>query len=146
MASSRSDYRLAKGFRSGLEGRIAIELESVGITDCYETLKIPFVQPAKSRNYTPDFVLPNGIIIESKGIFSVADRQKHVWIKEQHPELDIRFVFYNSRNKIRKGSKTTYGMWCDANGFLFADHSIPDAWIEEKRSDKKNKKFNKSTA
>ena len=142
---AKFDYRLAKGFRSGLEGRIALELESAGITDCYEVLRIPFEQPAKARNYTPDFVLPNGIIVESKGIFSVADRQKHVWIKEQHPDLDIRFVFYNSRNKIRKGSRTTYGMWCDANGFLFADHSIPAAWIEVQRSGKNNKQFYKST-
>lgn len=122
---------IANGYRSGLEDRVALELSKIGIKDCYEILKIPFLQPEKKRTYTPDFVLPNGVIVETKGIFTVADRQKHLWIKDQHPHLDIRFVFSNSRSKIRKGSKTTYAMWCTKNGFDYADKSIPLEWINE---------------
>ena len=62
------------------------------------------------RTYTPDFELPNGIIIESKGRFVAADRKKHLLVQKQHPELDIRFVFSNSKAKISKGSKTTLCM------------------------------------
>ena len=77
-----------------------------------------------------DFILPNGIIIESKGRFVPDDRKKHLKVREQNPKLDIRFVFSNSRNKIRKGSKTTYAMWCEKNNFLYADKRIPDEWIK----------------
>lgn len=130
--SARSLAR-AKGFRSGLEDKVAIQLAEHGIVDCYETSKIPYIQPEKRRTYTPDFVLPNGIVVETKGIFSLDDRQKHLWIKDQWPNLDIRFVFSNSNAKIRKGSKTTYAMWCEKNDFQYADKLIPDTWIKTRR-------------
>jgi len=97
----------------------------------YEELVIPYVKPEKPAKYTPDFVLPNGIIIESKGRFLTEDRQKHLLVKKQHPELDIRFVFSNSRTKISKRSATTYADWAIKNGFLFSDKSIPAEWINE---------------
>ena len=77
-------------------------------------------------------ILSNGIIVESKGRFVTADRKKHLLIKKQHPTLDIRFVFSNSKAKINKGSKTTYGDWCDKHGFLYADKLIPEEWLYEK--------------
>lgn len=98
----------------------------------YEESIINFEQPAKKRKYTPDFVLPNGIIVETKGLFDTADRQKHLWLQEQHPDLDIRFVFSNSKQKIRKGSPTSYAMWCERNGFQYADKLIPIPWLKEK--------------
>lgn len=130
---SRKAHALKNGYRSGLEERIAQELKALGISFEYESTKIKFLQPAKQRTYTPDFILPNGIIIETKGRFITADRQKHLMIKEQHPDLDIRFVFQNCNTKISKKSKTTYAMWCEKNGFLYADKSIPLAWIKEPR-------------
>ena len=77
-------------------------------------------------------MLRNGIIVESKGIFDVEDRKKHLLIREQHPELDIRFVFSSSRSKLYKGSKTSYAEWCEKYGFQFADKLIPAAWLREK--------------
>ena len=71
------------------------------------------------------------MIVETKGIFEVADRQKHLLVKQQHPGLDIRFVFSRSKSPIRKGSPTTYANWCVKNGFLFADKLIPQDWIDE---------------
>jgi len=117
------------GYRSGLEDRISKQLKALSIPVKYEEFKIKY-QVNEVRTYTPDFELPNGIIIESKGRFVVADRKKHLLIKKQHPDLDIRFVFSNSRAKINKGSKTTYGMWCDKHGFLYADKLIPEEWIK----------------
>lgn len=123
---------LKHGFRSGLEETIAKKLSADNVAFEYEKLKINFTQPEKKRSYTPDFqLLKNGIIIESKGRFLVADRLKHLWVKEQHPELDIRFVFSNSKAKLSKASKTTYGMWCDKHGFKYADREIPKGWINE---------------
>lgn len=118
-------------YRSGLEDKIVAELTSKKVQFTYEKNVVEYVKPSRKAKYTPDFVLPNGIVVETKGRFVTADRQKHLQVKEQHPDLDIRFVFSNSNNRISKKSKTTYGMWCEKNGFVFADRSIPDAWLSE---------------
>jgi hypothetical protein len=84
--------------------------------------------------YTPDFLIPtkNGFFfVETKGRFVPADRQKHLLIKKQFPEKDIRFVFSNQNQKLYKGSKTSYAMWCDKHGFTYANKTIPDAWLNE---------------
>ena len=137
-SSSNSKTRskaIAEGYRSGLEERVSKELQDAGIDGEYEQHKITFQQPSKDRKYTPDFWLkgPKGtIIIETKGRFVVADRQKHIYIRDSNPELDIRFVFMNHKAKIRKGSKTTYGDWCNKQGFLYSEtKSIPEDWIKE---------------
>lgn len=119
------------GFRSGLEEQIAQQLIDAGLKVDYESEKIAYIKPARNAKYTPDFILPNGIIIESKGRFVTEDRQKHLIIKEQYPDLDIRFVFSNSRTRISKNSKTTYAMWCEKHGYLFADKFIPQEWLDE---------------
>lgn len=87
----------------------------------------------RNRTYTPDFLLPNGIIIETKGRFLPEDRRKHLEVRKQHPELDIRFVFSRASAPINKGSKTTYAMWCEKHGFLWADKQIPDDWLYEEK-------------
>ncbi len=114
----------------GLEDRIKGQLKSLKVPFKYEEFKIKY-EVNEVRTYTPDFELPNGIIIESKGRFDTADRKKHLLVKKQHPELDIRFVFSNSNAKISKGSKTTLGMWCDKHDYLYADKLIPEEWIKE---------------
>ena len=130
-ASSRRKHN-PSNYKSGLEDTVAAQLAAEGIIGIYETLKISFVQPVKLRTYTPDFPLPNGIIVETKGRFTVDDRQKHLWIKEQRPELDIRFLFSNSNQRLYKGSVTTYAGWCKKHGFNFADKRIPIEWLKEK--------------
>lgn len=119
------------GFRSGLEKDTFENLKSRGVDVAYEDRKIKYTKPAKPQTYNPDFTLPNGILIETKGRFVTKDRQKHLAIKAQYPDLDIRFVFGNSRNPIAKGSKTTYAMWCEKNGFKYADRWVPQEWIDE---------------
>jgi hypothetical protein len=128
MATTR--HAIKHGYRSGLEETIAKDLKEAGISFLYEDKKITY-QVNQVRTYTPDFILPNGIIIETKGRFVVDDRMKHLMIREQYPHLDLRFVFSNSRNKIRKGSKITYGDWCTKHGFLYADKRIPDEWLKQ---------------
>ena len=123
---------IKNGYRSGLEDRISDQLKSLSVTVKYEELKIKYTVPESLHTYTPDFELPNGIIIESKGRFVAADRKKHLLVKEQHPLLDIRFVFSNSKAKISKGSKTSYADWCDKHSFQYADKLIPDDWIKER--------------
>ena len=52
-------------------------------------------------------------------------------IKKSYPHLDIRFVFQNPKNKLYKGSKTTYADWCDKNGYKYATKLIPSSWFKE---------------
>ena len=127
------------GYRSGLEKKLSDELKALKVKFSYESLKIEWEDLAY-RTYTPDFVLNNGIIIESKGMFTAADRRKHLAIKRQHPKLDIRFVFENSRRKLRKGAKSTYGEWCYKYGLLYSNRVIPEDWVKEKGKNK-HKKF-----
>lgn len=133
-----SDLRsiaIAQGYRSGLEDKVASELTSKGVSYTYEKVKIKYIKPERQATYTPDFVLDNGIIVETKGRFVTADRQKHLLIKDQHPYLDIRFVFSNAKGRISKLSKTTYADWCNKHGFIYAEKSIPNAWLKEKKKD-----------
>ena len=121
------------GYRSGLEETVANYLEDRNISFEYENKAntIKYIIPAKNHTYLPDFKLPNGIIVETKGRFVLADRKKHEFIKQQHPEIDIRIVFSNSKTRISKASKTTYGMWCEKMGIPYADKEIPQSWLEE---------------
>ena len=108
---------------------ISTQIEGRGIDVKYESEKIPYIIPASNHTYNPDFKLPNGIFVETKGRFVAADRKKHLLVKSQNPHLDIRFVFSNSNNKITKNSKTTYGDWCVKNGYKYADKIIPEDWF-----------------
>lgn len=127
-------------FRSGMEERVAKELHSLKEPVNYERDRIPYTQPSVVRTYTPDFTLddrgPTGsIYCELKGLFSSADRKKHLLIKKEYGDkVDIRFVFYNPTAKLSKKSKTRYCDWCDKHGFKWAAHSIPMAWLSERTS------------
>lgn len=114
-------------FRSGLERKIADLLSSLGVEYEYERNAVPYVLKC---NYTPDFLLPNGVYLEAKGHLGPEDRRKMIAVKKQNPELDIRFVFQAPHNKIYKGSKTSYAKWAEKNGFLWAHyHAIPIEWL-----------------
>ena len=122
-------------YRSGLEDHIAAELAAAGIKASYEEYVLPYTVPSSNHTYTPDFVLPNGIIVEAKGIFDAADRAKHLLVKKEYPHLDIRFVFSNPKAKIYKGSKTTLAAWCEKYGYQYAAREIPPSWFAEPMRD-----------
>lgn len=118
------------GFRSGLEEVVAAQLEREGVPVEYEKHRILYQVPSRPARYTPDFKTGD-FFVETKGRFLTADRQKHLLIKAQHPDYDIRFVFSNSRARISKQSSTTYADWCEKHGFKYADKVVPAAWIKE---------------
>tara|TARA_Y100001951_G_scaffold58327_1_gene46342 strand:+ start:156 stop:608 length:453 start_codon:yes stop_codon:yes gene_type:complete len=132
------------GYRSGLELKISMALDTIRYKYDYESIKIEWEDLAY-RTYTPDFILKNGIIIETKGRFLTLDRRKHLAIKKQHPNLDIRFVFENSKRKLRKGAKSTYAEWCIKYGFRYYDRIIPEDWLKEKGKNKHPKFIRFST-
>ena len=119
-------------YRSGLEEKIAEQLEELDIDFQYETLKIKYVKPSTPATYTPDFILPNGILIEGKGQFVTSDRKKHRLIREQFgKKYDIRFVFSNPNQRIGKKSRTTYAMWGERYGVKWAKGEIPREWLKD---------------
>jgi hypothetical protein len=120
------------GYRSGFEHTVSKELTEAKVKFEYETTVISYIKPETNHTYTIDFTLPNGILVETKGRWVLEDRKKHLLIKKQHPELDIRFVFMNPNGKIRKGSKTTYANFCDKHEIIWAAKSIPQEWYNEK--------------
>ena len=120
------------GYRSGFENKVASALSEQSISFEYEVTQIEYIKPQTNHKYTVDFTLPNGILIETKGRWTTEDRKKHLLIKDQHPELDIRFVFQNPNGKIRKGSKTTHADYCEKHNILWSDKVIPTAWLKEK--------------
>jgi hypothetical protein len=68
------------GYRSGLEHSISLYLTELKHNYSYESIKIEW-EDLSYRTYTPDFILSNGIIVETKGRFLTADRMKHLAIK-----------------------------------------------------------------
>jgi hypothetical protein len=118
-------------YRSNAEQEFASALTDKGLQFQYEEFKLPYVI---SKHYNPDFFLIDyGFFIEYKGYFKPADRKKHLLIKQQHPHIDLRFIFQNASNKLNKRSRTTYGDWCDRHQFLWAEGSIPKQWIRKKK-------------
>lgn len=123
---SRGNRSKKDKYRSDLERKVASQLKDAE----YETLKIPYVVVHK---YVPDFILPNGIILEVKGRFVGKDRAKHLQIRKQQPDLDIRFVFGRDQT-LNKKSNTYYSEWCDKHGFLYSTNGVvPKAWLKEKK-------------
>ena len=131
----RSEVAIKHGFRSGLEDTINESLKSAKKLYGYETEKLSYIKPATNHTYTPDFVLPkkNGgkLYIETKGRWVKVDREKMDFVFQQHPDIDIRFVFQNPNAKLYKGSKTTYAQYCDKKGWLWAKKEIPSEWLDE---------------
>ena len=125
---SKEAVGMKYGFRSGLEEWLAAELLARKVPFKFEQEIVHYEEPAKKRRYTPDFLLPNGIFIETKGRFQTADRQKHKMIRAQHPDLDVRFLFSNPKQRIAKKSNTTYAMWCSRFHFLYAKATELDVW------------------
>lgn len=125
---------IKKKTRNSFEKKIQDQLESLFPKRIkYEALKIPYTTEGY---YLVDFEIEGtNIIIESKGggrAWSPQVRRKMLCVKEQHPEYDIRFVFYSDRpfGTIRKdGTKMTQSEWCRKHGFKYAIGEVPEEWI-----------------
>lgn len=131
-ASMKQSSAMKAGFRSTFELNLARSLSEKGVPYEYETTKLTYIP--KPRTYTPDFYIPEtNIYVEAKGHLDKGDRMKMLLVKEQYPDLDIRFVFLRANNKIYKGSKTTYADWATKHKFEWAEGSIPEEWCKNGR-------------
>jgi hypothetical protein len=115
-------------------GQDLLRLKKGGVVSDW-TYEEDYIAYKLEHKYNPDFKLTGKygrvMYIETKGYFKSKDRTKHKKVKEQNPNHDVRFVFMNSRTKLNKNSKTTYGSWCSKNGFQYADRRIPNEWLLE---------------
>ena len=121
-----------KKFRSGFEKSIALALTEGGVQYEFETVNVPY---SLDHIYIPDFILPNGILIECKGYLRSDDRRKHLAVKDQNPDLDIRFVFMSPNGVVGGAKKLTCAKWADKHGFLWAKRWIPKDWMKESLRD-----------
>ena len=56
-----------------------------------------------------------------------------LFLKEQYPDKVFYLIFGNSREKLYKGSPTTYGKWAEKHGFEYCDfykEGIPERWFK----------------
>ena len=114
-------------FRSKLEEKVADLLEGLGVSYEYEPEKLSYTI---EHNYTPDFVLPNYIYLETKGYWDPADRRKVLAVKRDNPDVELRMVFQSPFNTISKKSKTTYAQWCEKHDIPWTSfHNIPLDWL-----------------
>ena len=94
----------------------------------YESERFAYVLAC---SYTPDWVIdtPTGkIYVESKGYFRPTHKRTMVAVKKQHPELDIRILFYVpcSPKQMKINER-----WAIRNGFRYAfGKTIPKEWLD----------------
>ena len=104
----------------------------------YETEKLAYYIEG---DYIPDFIITkkdgSKIYIEAKGngrAFDQKVKQKMIAVKTQHPELDIRIIFF-SDGKVgstrKDGTWMKQSDWAVKNGFPFSIRSIPEDWLDE---------------
>lgn len=108
--------------RNKFEERIYAQLKRKRCRVTYETAQIPYVI---AGHYIPDFIIqtPSGkVYIETKGHFRPEAKRKMVAVKRQHPELDIRIVFYKYNKQYEK--------WAIRYGFKYAFEKVPLEWME----------------
>lgn len=123
-------------FRSKFELEISEWFKRRNIEYDYEPCKLKYVVPESYHAYTPDWSLKqDNIFYESKGKLDNETRKKLLHIKRSNPGVIIRIIFQNASVKIRKNSKTTYGMWATANGFEWCDFrlGIPKTWLKQSK-------------
>lgn len=120
--------------RSKLELKFEEILKDFEVEYDYEVTKIPYTIPESKHIYTVDWTLLNGMLLETKGYLrDHQERYKYVLLKQQHPDLDLRFVFDNP-NKLVGGTKQTHGAWATKYGFKWCgikDVEQIHSWVKE---------------
>jgi hypothetical protein len=108
--------------RNQFEKKLDKQLKKSKVQYAYERDRIPYIL---ARFYLPDFVVSTtrGLLyIEAKGHLRREDKAKLAAVKKQHPEKDIRIVFYNKNKQ--------YIRWAERNGFRYSFETIPKEWLD----------------
>jgi predicted nuclease of restriction endonuclease-like RecB superfamily len=111
-----------KRLKNKFEKKIDLQLRKSKLIYEYEPARFAYIL---ARHYIPDFVIvtPNGkLYIELKGYLRPEHKAKIVAVKRQHPEIDLRILFYAPNKKNIK--------WAEKNGIKFAFNIIPKEWLK----------------
>lgn len=130
MVRNNWEYQVYKEIKNLLPNRAKVE---------YEADNIPYTI---TGNYLVDFTITKKdgtkIYIEAKGggrAFDAKVQQKMKAVRLQHPELDLRILFYRDNKVGAKRKDNTFRKqsdWARDNGFTFAvGLSPPKEWFEE---------------
>ncbi len=124
-------------YRNKFEIKTGKFLKDNNVIFSYESEKLKYVIES---NYVPDFIINKHdggkLYIETKGngrSFDGRARQKLIAVKNQHPEIDLRIVFFSDGKfgATRKdGTRQTQCGWAAKNGFKCAVREIPESWLE----------------
>ena len=124
--------------RSKLEENFEYLLKEFNVLYEYEKDKLCYIIPESKHTYLIDWSLPNNIFVETKGYLSDhQERTKYLLIKQQYPNLDLRFVF-GDPNKLCGGMKQTHAQWAIKNGFKYCsirDYDTIKEWVNETSCD-----------
>ena len=125
-------------YRNKFEERTGRYLSDRGVEFSYEKERLPYTT---TGTYLPDFVIRTStgktIYVETKGngrSFDGPARRKLRAVKEQHPDKDIRIVFYTDGKcgpKRKDGTFMRQSDWAIKNGFPYAIKDIPEEWLNE---------------
>lgn len=115
------------GPRNAFERKIDDQLRKLKAGAIYEGARIPY--NIEGLWYHPDWVLPNGNIIEAKGFLDKETKRKMVAVKKCNPNLKIFFVFYDAHKKI-SGTKETHADWAIRNGFGWSHEVVLEEWTK----------------
>lgn len=116
-------------YRSGFEAAVAADLIARGVEPHHEEERIPYTTP---HVYVADFAPRRSsdgkpVIVEAKGHLDRDDRRTILAVKALG--IDIRVVFQRAKNRINRGSKTTYAQWADKNNIPWAEGRVPEEWL-----------------
>jgi hypothetical protein len=125
-------------YRSHFERTIAEQLERESVPFIFEGQMLNYEAFHIRRKCFPDFhIVKTGAFLEAKGRLRTEDRMKWELVKQANPEADIRFVFWNAEQPIEGGERwdgkpwPTCAQWAEAQGFLYAERTVPEEWLNE---------------
>lgn len=113
---------MIKKLKNRFEKKLYGQLKRAKVSFKYESEKIPYVI---AGHYIPDFCIttPTGMVyVEAKGYFRPEHKRKMIAVKRQHPNKDIRLLFYAPNKSNIK--------WAERYGFKWAVDKIPKEWLD----------------
>lgn len=108
--------------RNKFETKIYKQLKRRRIQFRYEAEKFAYVLAC---HYTPDFIITTKtgkVYIETKGYLRPEHKRTLRAVKKQHPEIDIRILFYSINKRWIK--------WAERHGFVYAIGEVPKEWLD----------------
>lgn len=103
-------------FRSKFEKKFYDEMLRRKLNFEYEADTLEYTL---ALSYKPDWKVAPNLYLETKGKFDYTERRKMLGVKSANPGKEVRMVFMRNQ-KLQKGSKMTYGGWCDKHNIRWS--------------------------